>query len=460
MSRAPSGTLIRNRNGWSAKFWATCDACNGEGGKCLECKGKGRKRYTRELGTDVKRSAEAKLRMIVESENPAAFTVGVGETFEQAAARVMQARRESGVHATADELTRLRTFAFPEFGDRPVKVITTAHVNASLDRVREAGKSRQTCVHVRAAIGLVFAALKREGVIKVNPADDATMPRFPTAVKKERAVLSDAELERYLQWEHPIPEHRIATIERQVMACVARTFGGLRTGDLHSLKWEAFDLPSLPGKYDGFTLGWAPRQKTRRPQRLAVPYVAQTALDAWWELNSAPRTGLVFPSRRGERAGEAKIKVSHARAFRRDLRRAFGLDEWDEVRGEFVKAREPTERERELLQPTAYTLPVDWHSWRRAYSQALADADVTAQQASALAGHASLSAHARYLASASTVRHLPEGAEPKLFVQKSAAETNQRSDESGVSVSVENRSGISGADGTRTRGLRRDRPAL
>jgi hypothetical protein len=100
--------------------------------------------------------------LAVQSENPAAFNTSLAETFEQAAARVMQGRKESGVNATADERTRLRTFAFPGFGDRPVKVITTAHVNAAPDRVREAKKSRQTCVHLRAAISLVLAALKRE----------------------------------------------------------------------------------------------------------------------------------------------------------------------------------------------------------------------------------------------------------------------------------------------------------
>src|SRR6185436_11576267 len=98
--------------------------------------------------------------------------------------------------------------------------------------------------------------------------------------------------------------------------------------------------------------------------------------------------GLVFPARRGERAGETKIKVSHAAAFRRDLMRAFGLETWDAKTRKFKKAREMTARERELFTETADTLPVDFHSWRRAYSQALADAGVNAQQATALAGHA------------------------------------------------------------------------
>ena len=59
--------------------------------------------------------------------------------------------------------------------------------------------------------------------------------------------------------------------------------------------------------------------------------------------------------------------------------------------------RQRTRRERQLFEPTEFTLPVDFHSWRRAYAQTLAEADVNAQQATALTGHASGSVHARYL---------------------------------------------------------------
>jgi hypothetical protein len=132
--------------------------------------------------------------------------------------------------------------------------------------------------------------------------------------------------------------------------------------------------------------------------------------------------GLIFPSRRGERAGKEKRKVSHAAALREDLRRAFGIvrpiaktitcsNGRQMTKTEWELAREMTPRERELLEPGAYTKPVDWHSCRRAYTQALADAGATAQQATALAGHASLSAHARYLARSGALQ-APPGSMP------------------------------------------------
>lgn len=107
------------------------------------------------------------------------------------------------------------------------------------------------------------------------------------------------------------------------MSVLARCFGGLRTGDLHTLRWESFDLP-------GFEGGWAPRQKTRRPQRLTVPESLRPFLVIYWESKESPTSGLMFPVRKGEREGETRLKgASHARELRRDLKHAFGVDQWD-----------------------------------------------------------------------------------------------------------------------------------
>ena len=39
----------------------------------------------------------------------------------------------------------------------------------------------------------------------------------------------------------------------------------------------------------------------------------------------------------------------------------------------WIKVREPTSREVELLEGNSHALPVDFHSWRRAYCQSLAE---------------------------------------------------------------------------------------
>jgi len=162
-------------------------------------------------------------------------------------------------------------------------------------------------------------------------------------------------------------------------------FGGLRTGDLHALRWETLD--SADG---AFTWGTAPRCKTARPQRLVIPEMLRPILRDWWERKGRPSEGFVFPNlRSGKRAragstGREGSGLSHAEAFRTDLRRAFGIDKLTEERVEvpdrrcaagkrpvvkrrWKQARELTARERELLTATEHTRPVDFHSWRRAF---------------------------------------------------------------------------------------------
>jgi hypothetical protein len=119
------------------------------------------------------------------------------------------------------------------------------------------------------------------------------------------------------------------------MACISRCFGGLRTGDMHALRWESLDTE------DGqFRFGWAPRKRTARRQLLAIPAMLRPLIRDWWERTGRPSTGLLFAARRGEHAGSGpKIGVSHAVAFRRDLRRAFGVDAWDAETRRFHSGR-------------------------------------------------------------------------------------------------------------------------
>jgi integrase len=285
-----------------------------------------------------------------------------GETFEQAAQRVHEQRIADGVQSAKDEWRLLKAFAFPALGALLVARVTTGQINGALDEPKRAGKGKQTTIHLKTAIGAVFTALKREGAIKANPVDDAELPRFPDVATKTRAVLTDEELARYLAWQHPAKRFRMAALERQVMSVLARTFGGLRTGDLHALSWE--NLDSEQGQFEW---GWAPRKKTAAPQLLEIPAMLRPILGDWWERQGRPKTGPVFPSRRGKRAAVAartkavvpKLKASHAQNFRRDLERAFGLQVWlvtgTDRNGEPIghweaaEGREKTRRERELF---------------------------------------------------------------------------------------------------------------
>jgi len=144
------------------------------------------------------------------------------------------------------------------------------------------------------------------------------------------------------------------------------------------------------------------------PQRLAIPEVLAPFLRAWWERAEKPESGPVFPARRGERAEAFKAKKSaYANRLRRGLVAAgvFRLTPSKVVR-EVRTGRSKTTRTVHELAPdprdplyfaTASTLPVDFHSFRRAFNTGLADAGVNVQHAMHLAAHSDPKVHARYI---------------------------------------------------------------
>jgi hypothetical protein len=179
-----------------------------------------------------------------------------GETFEQAARRVVDDQKKGGSITWSERLRRMEKYIFPKIGTMPPKRIKAATVLAVLKDARDAGLAQQTMTHLKIDISVVLADLLQNEDVERNVCSKLDVPEALAAAtartKKEREVLSDEELSLYLSWQHPDPRHQIATLERQVMACVARMFGGLRTSDLHEIKWENFK--------DGFT--------TRRARRV------------------------------------------------------------------------------------------------------------------------------------------------------------------------------------------------
>ncbi len=65
---------------------------------------------------------------------------------------------------------------------------------------------------------------------------------------------------------------------------------------------------------------------------------------------------------------------------------------------------------------TEATLPVDFHSFRRAFASSLAEAGVNVQHAMHLTAHSDLRVHARYVMRTTAMRTIPETAIPRLHV--------------------------------------------
>jgi integrase len=383
-----------------------------------------------DLGSADRVVARRKLAKL-EGEQPAspdalAGEAAKGETFAEAAKRVHAMRKAAGVVSADIERSRLRLYA-ESIAESAVTAVETVHANQVLDAAAAAGLSKQSVIHVRQAMRVVFGQLKREGAIKVNPVDDAELPRMKPETKRERVILTDEELAAYLAYAPEQERDRSGVRERQTMAAVARMFGGLRTGDLHALRWgQHVDTET-------FAAGVAPRQKSATPQLLEIPEMLRTTLRAWWQEHGSPEDGPVFPQRRGDAGGEARDKQSHAKGLRRDLMRMMGVefraaDPRVEVRHDEPATihhstwapklkTEWSRRERELFAETTYSRPVDFHSFRRSFTTALADAGINITIAMRLAGHTSMAAHGRYVMS--RVRH--------PHVRASAARAGERS---------------------------------
>ena len=194
----------------------------------------------------------------------------------------------------------------------------------------------------------------------------------------------------------------------------------MRTGDLHRWDWSQIDCAN-------FSECIIPRAKTGTPQTLCIPRALAPFLRDWWERAGRPDSGPVFPARIGKRAGQEKRPLtSYAKRLRRALIRA---DVWRLPPVEVPATKSGTRTDLGRSAPgskfapnsrdplyfeTATTLPVDFHSFRRAFASALAEAGVNVQHAMHLTAHSDPRVHARYVMRTSAMRAIPEAAIPRL----------------------------------------------
>jgi integrase len=420
--RPRSGQLIWRKSGWVARLTVVID---GE-----------RVRVCRPLGTENKAVARRKLASLLESESPVAVDSRSVETFEEAARHIVGKQAKEGLASWKDRIRRLTQCAFPEFGPVPVTDIKPGHVRQALDEALERGWLRQSIVHLKNDISSVLAELWRDEVIQENPALRVRVPKSAKVDDRTRVILNEAEFDQFMACQEVSPE-------LAVMALVSRTFGGMRTSDLHAWDWSHIDRETWADAH-------VPRPKTKSSDRLALPALLVPMLQAWWEQAKKPNTGAVFPSQGGNRAGERKQgKISYAKARRRALwaagivRPLDGFEQartawqalvaaeeaknteakrtkksrpWVERQAAIAAIDEAEQKARAccLIQAGSAELkPLEFHSFRRAFNTALADVGLNIQTAMRLAGHKNASTHMRYVMIAEMLV-TPIGALPKL----------------------------------------------
>jgi integrase len=384
----------------------------------------GRKCTTRplySLGTTDKSLAHRKLARLValieSGRDPieAAQGANSAERVKEYAEAWLAKREVQGIAKAPLERGYLRNHALSAIGVLPLGDVTPGHVRSILDDVAAKGLRRGTVEQVRGVLHRLFDHAWRAEVIEANPVARVKLPPM-REVKKARVILTDEEFSRFVACSE-------VDLELRMLSLVARCEGGMRTGDLHKWDWSMIDRV-------GFAECFIPRAKTRTPQALAIPEGLAPFLRAWWERAGKPESGAVFPARTGKRAGQAKRPSnSYADRLRRDLLRA-GVYRTAPIEVAATKSGQRTDLGKPaqgtklapsptdpLYYETATTLPVDFHSFRRAFNTALAEAGVNVQHAMHLASHADAKVHSRYVMSTKAMRTIPSAALPRLPIE-------------------------------------------
>ena len=301
----------------------------------------------------------------------------------------LDARRARGVAQVGSEAGWLTNHILPapapdkpSMGSLYLPDVRPLHVRAVLDAVAAKGLGRQSLVHVRSTMHLIFDQAWRDELIPENPVLKVKLPEVREVTKK-REILTDDEIAALWRCDE-------VSIELRLLVLVARCEGGMRTRDCTAWTWEAIDRES-------FATCIVPRTKTGKPQRLEIPAVLRAPLRKWWEDAGSPSTGPVFPVTKGTRKGEA--------------RKAQGVSFADRLRRGLLAA---SVDRHELHHETEWSLPVDFHSCRRAFATALAETSIEPRAAMRLTGHSSTQAHERYVMERDETRRIPDVAIPRL----------------------------------------------
>lgn len=362
------------------------------------------------LGTTDKALAKRKLARLVASVDAGADVHDVAdatnaiEGVKEYAEAWLAKRKAQGLASVSDERGWLTRHVFDSIGKLPICDVRPSHVRSILDEALGRGLRRNSLANLRGVLHRLFRAAQEDERIDHNPVAAVRVPKT-REVRKERAILTDEEFAKFVAC-------ATVDLELRMLALVARCEGGMRSGDLKRWDWAQIDRTH-------FAECTVPRAKTGTPQVLAVPDLLAPFLRAWWERAGSPASGPVFPGRRGKRAGEFRAArgPGFARQLRRDLFRAGVarapaiVDPTDPRRTRLVPA--PSDP---LFHETATTLPVDFHSFRRAFNTALAEAGVNVQHAMHLASHSDPKVHARYVMNTRAMRTVPSAALPALSI--------------------------------------------
>lgn len=174
-------------------------------------------------------------------DNPAEEKPSIGESFQQWSERWLDARETKGLISVKDDRGRLKNHVWKLLGDKPIKHITTADLEAvrdSLDeKIRNQQLSWKTAANTWGLVTVAFAEAtlgknKDLRLLTSNPARDIVGPDRGT--KLARQYLYPDEFLKLVSSDN--------TPERWAILFALAVYTGLRAGELEALTWSDVDF--------------------------------------------------------------------------------------------------------------------------------------------------------------------------------------------------------------------------
>ncbi|SRR6266542_3179531 len=370
-----------------------------------------------------------------------------GATFRQYGAQCLDSRERDGVRGIDTERYRWKWWlATAPFADRPLATIARRDVRAWVDvlksaKVRVPGKNKegtrrlspQSVKHALGLAKIIFAKAVEEELIDENPADGIKLPK-QLRTHEPWTFLNAKEQEKLRTCEGiPLPDRL------RIQFAIGT---GLRQGEQWNLELRDLivdgDDPHVVVRFG--SKGKPP--KNGKIRRVPLFGMAHEAACQWLELlpQFAPKNPfcLMWPGKNGGRIPRSKTYYSDSTMPKQNGRGHKGFDFRDALKAAGINR---SVRWHDLRHTCASSLVAGWwggRPWRL-------------EEVREMLGHTSIKVTERYAHFApGALRSIADATRPVVHPLSTAdpamlAKYSER---------------LSGADGTRTRGLRRDRPAL
>ena len=286
--------------------------------------------------------------------------IGLNRTDEFLRSWVASLKRKPGTIERYKQITEEFISLLDERSAYDLKAVTTADVQAFVDRDTELGRSGTTIVLNAKILRAAFNHAVRLCFIERNPAAGV---QLPDAISEQREAFTEAEVETLLT-------HAKGTDWETAIMLAA--FAGLRLGDAAKFTWEAVDFVKEQ-------LRFVPEKTSRKGRELEIPIADRLLphLDKLASNSSAKRSPFVCPKiARREIGGRAGLSTEF-----QTLMKAANVD-----------SKRTTAKDGRVRKFSSKT----FHSLRHTYITRMANAGVPPDVRARVAGHANSKETDRY----------------------------------------------------------------